>query len=148
MKVEITSPLHVAEINGKKVRFFRTPLKDGKPDFPWHAVNDLASAMGLNSRERKGFLRMLRSGPGAVVVSIATEGGIAQISPHFMAQGLVEAMVETGHAAKVAEDQYHKAVFDAGKALELVDGRCGSFEYTLAAFRRWDDESASTEARP
>jgi hypothetical protein len=43
-----TEPLHVAIVNGKQLRFFRSPNNDGRADFPWHSTDDLQSVFGLN----------------------------------------------------------------------------------------------------
>jgi hypothetical protein len=40
----VSKPLHIATIGGHPLRFFRTPINDGKPDMPWHAVGDRAAA--------------------------------------------------------------------------------------------------------
>ena len=150
MKQTLTSPLHVAEINGQMVRFFRTPLNDGLPDFPWHSTNDLMAALNMDRKMRREFLQTLREGPGAVVKSIATKDGVVQVCPHFMAQGLADAMVHVGNAPTVSRDQYDAAVFAAAQELEKVDNRAGSFEYTIAAFQRWSEKGrlpTSPEAR-
>jgi hypothetical protein len=69
----IIEPIHVATINGKPLRFFRSPLTERldavvskqlydeivllgpPPDLPWHSVNDLMLCMGLprGLRERR-----------------------------------------------------------------------------------------------
>ena len=69
--------------------------------------------------------------------SIATPDGIVVAAPHYMAQGMVEAMVEVGVAPKNSRRQYDDALFDASEALEKIDARVGSFEHTIAAFHRW-----------
>jgi hypothetical protein len=37
----IIKPLHIGTVAGRTLRFFRTPLNDGRPDFPWHSFDDL-----------------------------------------------------------------------------------------------------------
>jgi hypothetical protein len=33
-------PLHTGDINGSPVRFFRSPIGDGRADLPWLAWDD------------------------------------------------------------------------------------------------------------
>jgi hypothetical protein len=44
----IIAPLHVGIVGGQPLRFFRSPLNDGRPDLPWHAVDDLQQCLRLN----------------------------------------------------------------------------------------------------
>jgi hypothetical protein len=85
-------PLHVATVGGRPLRFFRTPLDDGRPDLVWHAVDDLYQCLGLSKRHRKIFLRQFRK----AMRTVATAEGVITIAPHFMAQGAIDAMVEVG----------------------------------------------------
>jgi hypothetical protein len=41
----ITKPLHVATVGKHQLRFFKTPNDDNRPDFPWHAVDDLQQCL-------------------------------------------------------------------------------------------------------
>ncbi len=138
----LVPPIHAATINGKPVRFFVSPLKDGRPDFPWHCVGDLMSALMMDQPTREHFFRSLRDGPTAVVVSIPTDSGIVQVCPHFMAQGLVDAMVAVGVAPKKSRKEYDNAIFEAGEAHMEIDCRVGGFEHTIAAFKRWEGEAS------
>jgi hypothetical protein len=49
MASAMIAPIHVAVINCKPLRFFRTPLDDGRPDLPWVAIDLGAVAMWLRS---------------------------------------------------------------------------------------------------
>ena len=40
------TPLHIATVGGHPLRFFKTPLDDGRPDFSWHCVDDLHRCIG------------------------------------------------------------------------------------------------------
>jgi hypothetical protein len=53
-------PLHVAEIRGRRLRFSRTPLNDGRPDFPWHVPDDLYRVMKLPRGLRRHFREHVR----------------------------------------------------------------------------------------
>jgi hypothetical protein len=103
-------PIHTATIGGHPLRFFRTPNDDGKPDMPWHSVDDLHRCLGLNRAQRKVFLSMLRKRGG--VETVATADGIITIAPHYMAQGCINAMVEKG----VAPPDVRTAYDDEGAA--------------------------------
>jgi hypothetical protein len=59
----ITNPLHVATVGRKQLRFFRTPNDDGRPDFPWLALDDLQQCLGLNRRGRMGVAQAFVGAP-------------------------------------------------------------------------------------
>jgi hypothetical protein len=96
--------LHIGTVCGNSVRFFKTPNDDGRPDFPWHSVDDLQQALGLNRAARRFFLRKMRNGDwGAAVRTVAMDGGLVTIAPHFVAQGTISAIVEVGMALPKAK---------------------------------------------
>lgn len=133
------TPIHTGIIAGKPVRFFRTPLNDGRPDFPWHAVDDLMAACNLDRQRRRHFLRMMQKDHPGTMRTIATPNGIVTVAPHFQAQGLVDAMIHVGCASSTARRDYDTAIFEAGEK----DQPEASFEYTIAAFHRWSDEKTA-----
>src|SRR5262249_3089323 len=91
----IITPLHIATVGGHPLRFFKTPLDGGRPDFPWHAVDDVQRCLGLNRQGRKIFLHKLRSSEWSRMVrTVATADGVITVAPHFIAQGTIDAMVE------------------------------------------------------
>ena len=99
--------LHMGIVCGHPVRFFKTPNNDGCPDFPWHSVDDLQQALGLNRAARKFFLHKLRSANwGNIARTIATDDGLVTIAPHFVAQGTISALIEAGMALPKAETEY------------------------------------------
>jgi hypothetical protein len=57
----ITKPLHVATVGNNQLRFFRTPNDDGRPNFPWHAVDDLQQCLGLDRRAREIIIQSISS---------------------------------------------------------------------------------------
>ena len=57
----ITKPIYEATVSGKPLRFFASPLLDGKPDFPWHSVDDLQRCIGMSREERNFFYGSERS---------------------------------------------------------------------------------------
>ena len=49
------TPLHIATVGGHPLRFFKTPLNDGRPDLVWHAVDDLQHCLvAPGDKERAG----------------------------------------------------------------------------------------------
>jgi hypothetical protein len=108
-------PLHVATIGGQPLRFFRTPLKDGRPDLPWCCLDDLGRCLGLNRQGRKIFLRALQSKAEwhAIARTVPTADGILTIAPHFMAQGMTGAMIDQGMAAASLLNDYTHASVEA-----------------------------------
>jgi hypothetical protein len=131
-------PLHVGTVSGQPLRFFKTPLDDGKPDLPWHAVDDLQRVLGLNREQRKFFLHKLRNRD---VRTVATADGIITIAPHYMAQGTIDAMIEMGKAPASVRAEYDRV----GSALQklipppLEFGTDAWFGWMKAATHRWED---------
>src|SRR5215216_3999113 len=97
-------PIHVATLAGQPLRFFRTPSDDGRPDLPWHAVEDLWRCLGLNRAQRHELLRQMRL--PAEVQTIATPDGIVTVAPHFVAQGTIDDMIEMGLAPAKLSVEY------------------------------------------
>jgi hypothetical protein len=108
-------PLHTGIVGGQPLRFFRTPLNDGRADLPWHAVDDLHRCLGLNRDARKYFLHKLRAWKEPRTVTI-TEG-IITVAPHFMAQGTIDAIVENGMVPTSVRAEYDQAGADAMRKL-------------------------------
>lgn len=130
-------PIYTATINGHPVQMFASPMKDGRPDFPWHSVGELAAALCIPVEDRDDFLRHIRT-KCAQATAIATAPGITLIAPHFAAQGVIDAMVVCNVAPASSRDEYGIAVVAASKVLERFDGRAGTLEYVLAARKRWE----------
>jgi hypothetical protein len=110
--------LHTATIASAPVRFFRSPLS--VPDLPWHAVNDLHSALRLPSDLSKTFKYRLKREWKADLLKVRVDGAPLLIAPHFMAQGLIGAMVEMGVAPASTDLDYRlagAAAFEAEAAL-------------------------------
>ena len=135
------TPLHTATISGQPLRFFQTPNDDGLPDLPWHAVDDLQRCLGLNRSARKYFLHTLYS-KHKEVRTVATTDGIVTVAPHFMAQGTVDAMVESKMAPASVRLEYDRAGAEALKKLVppglvfLSDAWLG---WMKAAMNRWEN---------
>ena len=97
-------PIHIATIGGQTLRFFRTPNDDGRPDFPWHCVNDLHRCLGFDQTARKFFLRKQRKWGG--LQTVATPQGSVVIAPNYMAQGGINAMIAMGQVSASFRAQY------------------------------------------
>jgi hypothetical protein len=82
---EVIEPLHVAVGGGHPLRFFRTPLNDGRPDLPWVAIDDLGRCLGLSRTDRRVHLRAVHAGSKAIIRTIATSDGPASIIPVSLA---------------------------------------------------------------
>lgn len=131
-----SNPIHIAMIAGHPVRFFRSPINDGRQDFPWHAVDDLMAACRLGRSERRHFMRMMQRDHKEMVRTVATADGIVTVAPHPHAQGLVDAMVEVGRVTSSARNDYDKAIFEAS---EKAKPGGLSINDAIAAFHRWSD---------
>jgi hypothetical protein len=130
----ITKPLYETTLCGKSLRFFASPLLDGKPDFPWHSVDDLQRCMGM-SREEREFLLRYRELP-VPIQTVATADGPVRISPHPAAQRMILARQELGGAPAGAFDEY---CFQSTMACnKLPDAAGQGFEWITAAYKRWD----------
>jgi hypothetical protein len=135
-------PLHVATVNGRPLRFFRSPLSDGLPDLPWHAVDDLHCCLGLDRHTRRVFLAKLRSAWGEPLETVATAGGIVTIAPHFIAQGVIDATVEQGMAPAGVRHEYDRAGAEAmDKLARPAFGSDAWLAWMKAAVNRWEQHA-------
>jgi hypothetical protein len=106
-------PLHVATVGDHPLRFFRTPLNDGRPDLPWVAIDDLGRCIGLSRRNRKIHLRVFHSLSKDIIRTVATPDGRISIAPHALARAAVEALIDMGRAPTSARDDYVSASAEA-----------------------------------
>lgn len=105
--MSLQTTLHTADVNGKPVRFFRSPQQG--PDFPWHVADDLFLALGFPRPVRKEFQRRLKADHADDVRTVATSDGIVTIAPHYMAQGAIGAGIDIGCTPTTAEASYARA---------------------------------------
>jgi hypothetical protein len=135
------SPLHIATVGGQPLRFFRTPLNDGRPDMPWDCVEDLHRCLGLNRAQRKIFLRKLKNSKWPTK-TIAAADGIITIAPHFVAQGTVDMLIEEKMAPPRVRDEYDQAGTEALKKLPQPPAAANPEAWLLwlkAATNRWEE---------
>jgi hypothetical protein len=84
--MHMIQPLHIVTVGGHPLRFFKTPLDDGRSDLVWHAVEDLHRCLKLNRDARRVFLRKLRGAAwGKHVRTIVTADGPITVAPNFIA---------------------------------------------------------------
>ncbi|HVI67421.1 MAG TPA: hypothetical protein VM910_33310 [Bradyrhizobium sp.] len=136
----MVSPLHIATVGGHPLRFFCTPLDDGRPDLPWVAIDDLGRCLGLSRAHRRIYLAVFYRVWKEAVRTVATPDGRVSIVPHTMARASVEALIEdNGWAPASARDEYVSA--SAGAMMKLPRGPFHSAEalraWVNAAMNRW-----------
>jgi hypothetical protein len=135
-----TNPLHTATIAGRPLRFFRTPLNDGRPDMPWVAIDELGRCAGLNRADRRIYQTLFHQTRAfkEMIQTIATRDGPVTIVPHALAQLTLGAMIDRGRASASALDDYTKAF---AAAAVLIPGPFPSpeaaTEWMNAAANRW-----------
>jgi hypothetical protein len=137
---KVIEPLHVAVIGGHSLRFFRTPLNDGRPDLPWVAIDDLGRCLGLSRTDRRVHLRAVHAGSKAIIRTIATSDGPASIIPVSLANAAAAALVEDlGRGPAQARAEYQRAASHA--LMKLSPGPFPSIEalmaWTNAVTTRW-----------
>ena len=105
------TPLHTATVGGHPLRFFKSPLNDGRPGMPWVAIDDLSRCVGLNRAERRIQMAMFHQIHSfkEVVRTVATSDGSVLIAPHAFARHALEALILTGRAQASVRDGYTKA---------------------------------------
>lgn len=88
-------PLHIADVEGHTVRFFRSPVyeRTKEPDFPWHCIDDLWPIF-IGSSDAVEFARRKLRSAWKEPKTIAVEDGLVTIAPHFMAEGMIAAIEE------------------------------------------------------
>jgi hypothetical protein len=137
----MVTPLHIATVGGHPLRFFKTPLEDGRPDLPWHCVDDLHRCLGLNRDARRVFLRKLQSAEwGKDVRTVATADGLITVAPHYMAQGWIDAMVEDEMTPASVRRDYDHAGAEATKKMPKPPFPSDEFfDWMKAAMNRWEN---------
>jgi hypothetical protein len=134
-------PLHIGPVNGVRVRFFQSPINDGRADLPWLAWDDLLAAFPLPEAMRTGFRQQLRSDWPDAARTVATAEGLAVLVPHFAGQGFVAGMAEC--LGIDADTDYHLAMSAAMSAqTQNLPWPDGVLAYAKAALARWADEGA------
>jgi len=134
----IVKPIHTGTVNGHPVRFFRSPLDDGRPDLPWHGIEDLMTAAGV-SRDMRRALSRRSKGVTDEFQTVATDDGLVVIAPHPSAQGLLGAVAKLGRAPASVEREYQLA---GAEALDVITAGMPfdqTIKWACVAARRWGD---------
>ena len=134
------TPLHIATVGGRTLRFFRTPLDDERPDMPGVAIDDLGRCLGLSRARRRIHLTLICRVWKEAVRTVATPDGRVSIIPHMVARSAVEMLIEDKRLAPAsARDEYVRASADA--MMKLPRGPFHSAEalraWVNAAMNRW-----------
>jgi hypothetical protein len=108
-----TKPLHVATVGGHPLRFFKTPLNDGRPDMPWVAIDDVGRCVGLSRVHRRIHRAVFHRLSKEIVQTVTTADGHVDIAPHVLMRSAVEALIDTGRAPASARDEYVHASAEA-----------------------------------
>jgi hypothetical protein len=77
--------LYTVTIDRRQLRFFKTPWDDGRPDLPWHSVEDMLRVLRKLRQFRRFFLPRTAS---MEIIEIEGEGII--VAPHFLAHEFFE----------------------------------------------------------
>lgn len=131
-------PIHIATINGMSVRFFRGPA-DG-PDMPWHAHEELLTALALPRDLRRALKAALLKSWKDACHTVEVDGEPVLLAPHFVAQGLIGMAQEAGKGVTTTPDlvdrEYARAGVGAMNVLtaHLPDTR-DRFAWAMQAFR-------------
>jgi hypothetical protein len=142
----LTKPIHTGTVCGKPLRFFKTPNNDGKPDMQWFAVEDLQICLGMPGQLRKFMRRKMQQMWGAELKTISTPDGVVTIAPHFMVQGMIDAMRDSGIVPETTYNEYAMAGTDAMRILtEHLSFPDDLLPWMVAALKRHD--GASDEQR-
>ncbi|WP_158811086.1 hypothetical protein, partial [Beijerinckia sp. L45] len=108
-------PAHVAEINGKPLRFFGSA--DDRPELPRHSLDDLMVVCGFDRGDRRHFMRATQKAYGHCLRVVTTWTGPVTTAPHFVAQGLIGAAVDVGRTGNDTYEKYTRAGIDALNAI-------------------------------
>jgi hypothetical protein len=72
--------------------------------------------------------------------TVATTDGIVTVAPHFLAHGMVDALIQDGQAPAQARDEYDRASADALRKIP-IPFTSGTYEWLgwlKAAMDRWE----------
>lgn len=97
MNQGLSAPIFDGDLNGHAVRYFTSPIYRAhrQPDMPWHSVDDLWPVLmpGWDTATAFEVLKQQMRKDWREPRTVATAGGIVTIAPHFMAEGLFEAIL-------------------------------------------------------
>lgn len=129
----ITAPIFTGRLGAQPLRFFRAPRPG--PHLVWHAVDDLHRCLAIPRDLRRHYRQQLQRDHRKDVETIATDEGIDIIAPHWMAQGLISAMMDVGFVPRTAEADYAIEATKAWKAMTDDVPGVENVSLLIAAFR-------------
>lgn len=94
-KSRLVYPVHEIETARGRLRYFKSPFHAAHniADMPWHSADDFLILTGMDTATAENVRRALRK-DWPQTVTIATEDGITTLSPHYMAEGFIAAMLK------------------------------------------------------
>lgn len=129
----IVTPAYIGTFNQAPLRFFKAPLPG--PHLPWHAAEDLYACLRLPRDLRRTFQRQLKSSEYKNAVrTVAVTDGIITIAPHFVAQGLIGAMIDVGQATASTEVAYARQAKEAWDAIYPTGNFAEAISLLVTAF--------------
>jgi hypothetical protein len=111
----LVHPIFTTPLGKSSIRFFRSPLQGA--DFPWHGHDDLMACLGLSREAKRIIKRKLVNDWKESIKTVATDGGIVTIAPHFVAKGFISALIAGGITSESFLDEYIDA---SAVALRMV----------------------------
>lgn len=135
--IAVDAPIHTGTINGKSVRFFKGPTD--APDMPWHAHDDLLSALGVPRDLRRRLRADMLRGFADVCRTVEVAGEPVLLAPHYVAQGLIGAAEQAGQGIArdphIVSRDYTSSGLKAMSALTVGLTEMESFKFAIDAFR-------------
>lgn len=130
----LVAPVRTGSLCEKPLRFFKAPLPG--PHLPWHAPDDLHRCLGLPRDLRRHFQQRLQSSDWKKDVrTVATSDGVVTIAPHWIAQGMIGAMIDVGRADYFTEIAYNKQAKEAWDQMYPTESFGDALALLLAARR-------------
>jgi hypothetical protein len=109
------SPIHVGEINGKPLRFFRPQTDDAQ--MPWVSAADLQHAMDSPRDLRRAMVAHINQKFPAVASRVLTTDGYLDLWGFQAVQGFIPAMIDVGVVDQAFHIAFVKQVFTAAETI-------------------------------
>jgi hypothetical protein len=133
----MTALLHTAAVGAVPVRFFRSPLNDGKPDLPWCAMTDILFATCYDKATRAQLAMTISRDHRERIRSIEHEKARLVIGAYSLASDILGAAVRRRVAHRSLLLDLQEASMEA--AGNMLAGRdpADAAAYLIASGRRW-----------
>lgn len=141
-----TSPILTGNINGVPVRFFGGPTD--APDMPWHAHEDLLTALALPRGVRRALRSAILKHQADSCRTVEVEGEPILLAPHFVAQGLIGMARDIGRGVTTAPELVEREYNEAGvAAMGVLTAHLSSAEdrahWAIKAFKNQGGDSGA-----